>query len=260
MANNELSGPVVACQLISWLQNMSEKPRYTYRFMFLQETIGSIAFLSRNYKRCKKRVIGGFVLTCVGDERTYSYMPSRAGNSLSDRAAKLALQKNNIKYIKYSWLDRGSDERQYCSPGIDLPIASVMRSKYGEYPEYHTSKDNLEFVTVQGLQGSIDLYKDIIFILENNFTIEGKIKCEPQLGSRGLYPSTSSSTSYSDEIKVLGTILTYADSNHDLIDICEMLPSTIFEVVDKINVLRKEKLIKLRDSSCKSKRIRCDYL
>lgn len=247
MANNELSGPAVACQLISWLQAMEEKPRYTYRFLFLQETIGSIAFLSKNYRRCQQRVVAGYVLTCVGDERTYSYLPSRSGDTLSDRAAKLALHNKNIQYKAYTWLDRGSDERQYCSPGIDLPISSVMRSKYSEYPEYHTSKDNFDLVTVNGLQGSIDLYKLIIFIIEHNFLIVSNVKCEPQLGKRGLYPSTSSLSSYNLELKIIDTILTYADSKHDFIDICEMLDCSIMSVAEKLVLLHQEKLIKLRN-------------
>jgi aminopeptidase-like protein len=142
MANNEISGITVSTFIAKYLAKRKNL-RHSYRFVFLPETIGSITYIHHNLKKMKKNIIAGFNLTCIGDERNYSYLPSRNGDVLSDRAALHVLENQYQGYKKYSWLDRGSDERQYCAPGIDLPIASLMRTKYGEYPEYHTSLDDL---------------------------------------------------------------------------------------------------------------------
>ena len=138
MANNELSGITVLTFLSKWLKE-NDNLEYSYRIIFIPETIGSITYLSNNYKDMKKKTIAGFNVTCVGDDRAYSYLPSRNGKTLSDLISKHVLKWIDKHFISYSWLDRGSDERQYCAPGIDLPVASILRTIYGGYPEYHTS-------------------------------------------------------------------------------------------------------------------------
>ena len=152
MANNELSGPVLLNAIMHYIKSNYPKSKFTYRFVLLPETIGSIAYLSKFMKVMKSNMICGFNFTCVGDERAYSYVCSRKGNTLADDAIEAALfGLSNVK--KYSYLDRGSDERQYCAPGIDLPVCCFSRSRT-EYPEYHTHKDNFNVVTQKGLEGS----------------------------------------------------------------------------------------------------------
>jgi aminopeptidase-like protein len=168
LANNELSGPILTSLISSWLEKKNNR-FYTYRIIFIPETIGSIVYIKKNLDNLKKRMLAGFVVTCVGDERNYSYLPSRSGDTVSDRIIKKTLNENKIKYKSYTWLDRGSDERQYCSPGVDLPVASLMRSKYGTYKEYHTSLDVFgNVVTTRGLLQSLNIYKKMIQELDTN--------------------------------------------------------------------------------------------
>jgi aminopeptidase-like protein len=219
MANNELSGPCLTAYLARWLQ--SSKRRYTYRIVFVPEMIGSIAYLDRNLEAMKNRTIAGFNITCVGDERAWSFLPSRRGDTLADRVALHALKHANDGFEEYSWQDRASDESNYCAPGIDLPIASVMRSKYGEYPEYHTSLDTLErVVTPRGLAESFALYQKMIELIENDCRPRTRVLGEPQLGRRGLYPSISKKGSTRD-VRTMLDLISWADGDHSLLDIAE---------------------------------------
>ena len=148
MANNELSGPIVSMTLAQYFLKIKNLKK-TLRFIFIPETIGSISYLSKNLKKLKKNVIAGYNLSCIGDERMHSCMFSKYSNSISDKALRSAYKSLNINYKRHSFLKRGSDERQFNSPGIDLPIASIFRTKYAEYPEYHTSLDDFKLVTIK---------------------------------------------------------------------------------------------------------------
>ncbi len=242
LANDNLSGIAVTSFLAKWV---GCKPRrYTYRFVFIPETIGALVYLSKNLKTMKKRTIAGYVLSCVGDGRGYAYLPSRKGDTLSDTIALHILNHAHPGFKRYSYAERGSDERQYCSPGIDLPVASLMRSKYGTYPEYHTSLDNLDVVSPDGLQGALDLYKESIELLERNDRYRSTCLGEPQLGRRNLYPTLSGDEANSEayrDTRQLWQFLAYADGKNDLIDIAEnlgVLASDLYPIVDTLEAAK----------------------
>jgi aminopeptidase-like protein len=229
MANNELSGPIVTTALAQWLQSL-EKRRYTYRIVFIPETIGSIVYLSKNIDRLKRQVIAGFNITCIGDDRCYSYLPSRNGSTLSDQAALHVLHHTDSDFKRYSWLDRGSDERQYCAPGIDLPIATIMRSKYGEYPEYHTSLDNFDVVTPSGLDGGFIALRRAIEIIEQNIHLKTAVLCEPQLGKRGLYPSLSTKES-GEQVRAMMNLISCCDGSRTLLEIANLIEEPFWDLM-----------------------------
>ena len=242
MANNELSGPTVTTYLAKWLKDLPNR-YYTYRIIFIPETIGSITYLSSNLKHLKNKVIAGFNVSCVGDERSYSYLPSRNGNTISDKVAKHVLKWIAPNYKCYSWLDRGSDERQYCAPGIDLPIASILRTKYGEYPEYHTSLDDLKnVVTPKGLNDGYWALRKALELLDKNKNYKNNILCEPQLVKRGFYPKVSSKKS-EDDLRVIKNFLSFCDGEHTLLDIAEKINLPAWELYEFVEKLVSQKVI-----------------
>lgn len=241
MANNELSGPVVTTALVQWLQSL-KKRRYTYRILFLPETIGSIIYLSKHADQMKRNVVAGFVVTCVGDDRVYSYLPSRKGETLADRVAEHVLDYSVDDYIKYSYLQRGSDERHYCSPLIDLPVVSIMRSKYATYPEYHTSLDDLSLISPAGLSGAYNVLQRCLIALESNFLYKTTIPCEPNMGKRGLYP-TLKKEKVGDKQRAMMNFLAYADGKTDLLGIADKTESSITECVEIANLMKSHGLV-----------------
>ncbi len=236
MANNELSGPVVMVELIKYIQQLLKR-RYTYRFVIIPETIGSITYLSLNLDVLQKNVKAGFVLSCVGDDRTYSLVSTKYGDTLADRVLNNVLKYHYPDYHKYTYLHRGSDERQYGSVGVELPVCGFCRSKYGEYPEYHTSADNMDLISPQGLHGAYDVMVKVIDTLENNYHYKMLCKGEPQLGKRGLYPTISKKGQY-DVLRALMDFIAYADGKNDLITISEIInkpTSMLLPIIKKLN-------------------------
>ena len=241
MANNELSGPIVSMGLINYFKN--KKLNKTLRFVFIPETIGSISYLSKNLKYLKENVIGGYNLSCIGDERQHSCMFSKYQNSPSDEAVIEAYKSLKIKNYKvYPFLKRGSDERQYNSPGIDLKISSIFRTKYGEYPEYHTSLDNFNLVTLKGCVGGFDVAKKSIEILLERIYPKYKIVCEPQLGKRGIYPTLSQKNINQNENRILDFLM-YSDGTNSLEKISSLINLDLIKTKKIYRLLLKKNLI-----------------
>lgn len=247
MANNELSGPCVTTFLAKKLRE-ADQLRYSYRLIFIPETIGSIAYLSKNIEHLKSSVIAGFNVSCVGDNREYSYLPSRNGDTLSDRVAKHVLKNISPTYKSYSWGDRGSDEAQYCAPGVDLPIASIMRTKYGMYEEYHTSLDDLiDVVSPEGLAGGFNVLWRALEAIDKNCFPKSTVLCEPQLGKRGLYPTLSTKSSVA-EVRLMMDLITWSDGSRSLVDIAERCNAPIWELYPIIEKLSSMQLLILLDA------------
>jgi aminopeptidase-like protein len=229
MANNELSGPVVAAALARWLMGRGDR-RYTYRFVFAPETIGAIVYLSRNLDILKRNVVAGFILSCVGDERAYSIVESRLGDTLADRVARHVLRHQAGTYATYRlWELGGSDERQYGSPGADLPVVCFSRSKAATYPEYHTSLDDLGVISPRGLEDSLTALERCVAALECNRIYRNTCVGEPQLGKRGLYPALGARDN-ARVMRTMMTLLAYADGRHDLLAIAERAERPVEEL------------------------------
>ena len=248
MANNELSGITLNMALAKYLIK-KKNLNYSYRLIFIPETIGSIYYIKKNYKQLKNWLLCGFVLSCVGDERSYSIINSRYKNNLSEKILEVILKnKKNLK--KYSFLDRGSDERQFCSALTDLPFCGFSKSKYGEYPEYHTSADNFNIVTAKGLQESFNVFTKVIEGMELSYNKpKAFFKCEPFMGKRNLYNTISSKlTSSRSDIKMKNfrlnlDVLCYADGKNDIFDICNYVKASFEDVFDSLIILKKNKLL-----------------
>ncbi len=249
MANNEVSGLSVLTFITKWL-NQQKNLKYSYRIIFIPETIGSIAYLNKNMKKMKKNIIAGFNVSCVGDNRTFSFLPSRNGNTLSDTVARHVLKWIYPNFKNYTWLDRGSDERQYCAPGVDLPIASIMRSKYGEYPEYHTSLDNLEkVVSAKGLYGGYGAIKKAIFIIDKNVVPINLKICEPFMTKYNLYDTLSFQKNSSKNItnKIIMDIISYSDGKNSLLEISDKLEKPFEDIHNLFKLLKEKKILGIRN-------------
>lgn len=220
LCNDNLSGIAVATFLATGMTH-GPKPRHTYRFLFIPGTIGSIVWLARNEARVE-RIKHGLVITCVGDAGAFTYKKSRRGDAEIDRVVMHVLTRSNRPSSVQEFFPYGYDERQYCSPGFDLPVGCLMRSPHGSFPEYHTSADNLEFVRPQALAESLACYRDVVEVLEHNRRyVNVNPKCEPQLGKRGLYATIGGDHDAATKQLAMLWVLNLADGRHTLLEIAD---------------------------------------
>jgi len=246
MCNDNLSG----ISLLTFLAKdmLNKELKYSYRFLFIPETIGAITWLSLNENKVSK-IKHGLVVTCVGDSGTSTYKKTKQGNTLMDRIVEQVLKESKEPYTLIDFFPAGSDERQFSSPGFDLPIGSLMRSSYASYPEYHTSADDLNFVSSEYLENSFYKYSKIVSILENDiFYLNLNPKCEPQLGKRGLYNFTGGQrNAWKDKMPIFW-ILNFSDGKHSLLDIAIKSSIDFDKIKNMANVLQKAGLIKPKNS------------
>jgi aminopeptidase-like protein len=244
MANNELSGPLVLAFLYRKIAALPKR-KYTYRFLFAPETIGVIAFLHRNGMHLKQKLRAGYVLTCCGDSGNFVYKESKQINSLADIVAKHVLRHQSVPYEVIPFSVGGSDERQYCSPGFNLPVGSLTRSMYQRYKEYHTSLDNKNFISFEAMEQTVNVYFQMVRVLElNNMYINTVPFCEPQLGKRGLYPFSVGPGDFRDLIHTRMHLLNYADGEHNLIEIANLKGISVFDLEGHISRLTEAGLLK----------------
>jgi aminopeptidase-like protein len=219
LCNDNLSGIAVSTFLAKYLKEHSL--RYSYRFLFIPVTIGAIAWLSLNEHKIKN-IKHGLVLALLGDRSDFTYKKSRIGNAEIDRVVEYCLEKSSRGYSIRDFLPYGYDERQFCSPGINLAVGCFTRTPYGEFPEYHTSADNLDFIHSDYLFDSLAAISDIMFVLENNYTYMNRNpKCEPQLGKRGLYQQIGGTNQDKSAQLAALWVLNMSDGNHNMLDIAK---------------------------------------
>jgi aminopeptidase-like protein len=219
LCNDNLSGLAVASALARRLR--AQEREYSVRFVFVPGTIGSITWLAQNQERLE-RVAHGLTLVCLGDESPFTYKRTLSGNAEIDRAAALALPASGHAHQQIDYFPFGYDERQYNAPGFRLPVGSLMRARHGRFPEYHTSADDLDFVSAEALSASLETCAGILDVLDGNRIIESRSPYgEPQLGRRGLYRAMGGEPDLAELELALLWVLTLADGTHTLIDVAE---------------------------------------
>ena len=243
MANNEVSGPTVIMALANYISNLDDR-HYTYRFVLAPETIGALCYLSLHLSDLRINTISGFVLSCLGDDRAYSHISSPTGANASDIALEAALiGKQNV--TRYSFCERGSDERQYCSPNVDLPVCGFCRSKYGTYSEYHTSDDDLSLISEKGLQNSFDVLRSIVDCYEFGVIPKLTTTGEPCLGSRGLYQTLDNVGSRSLQTQNIENIIAFADGVKTFFEICRITNMPLENCLQAAKQLERHQVIKV---------------
>jgi aminopeptidase-like protein len=241
LCNDNLSGVALATQLAKLLSRASLE--YSYRFLFIPGTIGSITWLARNQDKVP-RIRHGLVATCVGDPGKFHYKRSRRGDAEIDRAAIHALRHCGEVFEILEFSPFGNDERQYCSPGFNLPVGSLTRSLYERFPQYHTSADDLDFVRPEAMAGSLAVYLSVLQILENNVRyINLNPKCEPQLGKRGLYRVMGGFPDSGRFELAMLWVLNLSDGDHTLLDIAERAALPFELVLQAATALAEHELL-----------------
>jgi aminopeptidase-like protein len=242
LANDNLSGIAVATWLAKRLRESS--PRYSYRFLFIPGTIGSITWLAL-HERQAERVRHGLVLACVGDAGALTYKRSRRGDAEIDRVMDHVLARSGRPHRTVEFSPYGYDERQYCSPGFDLPVGCLSRTPYGQYPEYHTSADDLDFVRAESLEDSLEVCWEALGLLEANRRYRNlNPRCEPQLGRRGLYGSIGGRSDAEERQMAMLWVLNLSDGAHSLLDVAERSNLEFWMVAEAARALRDGGLLR----------------
>ena len=245
LANDNLSGMVLWIFLLKILQSL--KTRHNYKFCIWPETIGAMVYLSTHEEEMK-RVNGGFVVATVGGTENFGYKKTFLGDGRIDRAVRRAFRKFDTKLLLYQFEPIGSDERQLSSPGFRIPTGTITKGKYGEYPYYHTSLDNLDYVKAENIAKTLKLYLASLQELEANVTLKSNLPfCEPNLGERGLYPATggaiNSKNAANKDLDIMRWVLFYADGDNSALDISEKTGFSAGDVNRVANVLIANKVI-----------------
>jgi len=241
LCNDNLSGIALSTQLAQQLQG--RKLKYSYRFLFIPGTIGSITWLSRNQEKISK-IKHGLVVVCVGDEGQFHYKKSKSGDAYIDRAVENVLNHSGHDFGLIDFYPYGYDERQYCSPGINLDVGSLSRSSHGQYDEYHTSKDDLALVSEQALSESLTCYLDVVDVLENDQCYMNlSPMCEPQLGKRGLYRKLGASEGRAFGEMALLWVLNMSDGKTSLLDISNRSGLAFPEIKNAALALKQAELL-----------------
>ena len=242
LANDNLSGLTVAASLAQFLSGRDL--RYSYRFLFIPGTIGAITWLALN-REAASRICHGLVLTCIGDNGSFHYKRSRQGNAEIDRIAAHVLRHYSQSAEVLEFSPYGYDERQYCSPGFDLPVGCLMRSVWGSFPEYHTSADDLNFIQPMKLAESLRVCTAIVDVVEGNRRYNNLSPyCEPHLGRRGLYRSVGGQTIES-EVNARLWVLNLSDGQHSLLDIAERSGQSFSIIQRAAQTLRENQLLEI---------------
>lgn len=240
LANDNLSGVAVATFLAQSLAGLNL--RYSYRFLFIPGTIGAITWLARNREHVG-RIRHGLVLTCLGDTGGFHYKKSRRANAEIDHVVSHVLQRGKEPSDILEFSPYGYDERQYCSPGFDLPVGCLMRTVWNSFPQYHTSADNLDLIQPDALAASLRVSMAVVDVLENNRRYCNQNPyCEPQLGRRGLYRSTGGNT-IDEEITARLWVLNLSDGQHSLLDIADRSGLSFQTICDAVEPLSQAGLL-----------------
>ena len=244
MANNELSGPLALAFLYQELSKI-ENRYYTYRFVLAPETIGIVAFLAQQGDKIKSKIKAGYVLTCCGDAGKITYQLSKRTDTLADNMMQHFLKTKYTNATVRDFRVGGSDERQYCSPGYNFPVGTIMRTPYKIYPEYHTSLDNKSIIDFSALKEIVMLLVDVCKGMEMNWPIEpGHLYGEPMLGKRNLYPDKGGAGIMSEDLMFLLSMITMSEIQHSPLEIANRLEANILDLEKALQIALREGLVK----------------
>ena len=244
MANNELSGPIISMSLIEYFKK--NKINKTLRFIFVPETIGSLAYINSKIDYLKKNIVFGLNLTCLGDKKEFSYISSKYKNSLTEKIIKKVAKKLNKNLKEHSFLERGSDERQFSSPGIDLPIVTICRSKFAMYKEYHNSLDNFDFISEKNIFESFDFIIKIISEFDKSLVPKAKVLGEPFLQKRNLIERKNPEMNdYTYKGRDILDVMQFCDGKNDIENIAKYTKNSKIDINRIIAKLAKLNLVEI---------------